>query len=270
MAYRLPLSSPPSSAIGYSHFSRPAYLPVRYGFIDWMAPVAAYSPSTGFHCVNTSGGSPAEISDWSFASPVALGMLDSVTWMVGWVRLNAVTIWLSSVRVAPDHMVCQVMSATFDDDLVGLDGEVPPQPARASTAAVASSAVDLPAMPRLPRIREAAPSRERLAIRFLCIFSATRFSFALVCIGAFAHVRHSLIPAFVLHILDQQMFLLLCGYLCPRGVTGDVWPTGRDARARGPRSPAQWAPAGATAGARGPAVGPGRAGAGQRRPGRVR
>ena len=58
-------------------------MPVRYGAIDWIVPSAAYSPSTGFHSVNTSGGSPAAISDSSFASPVALGMLDSVTWIFG-------------------------------------------------------------------------------------------------------------------------------------------------------------------------------------------
>jgi hypothetical protein len=47
--------------------------------IESMEPSAAYSPSTGFHSVNTSGGSPAAISDRSLASPVALGTLDSVT-----------------------------------------------------------------------------------------------------------------------------------------------------------------------------------------------
>ena len=71
--------SPPCRAIGYSHFSRPAYVPVRYGAIDWIEPSPAYSPSTGFHSVNTSGGSPAAISDSSLASPVELGMFDSVT-----------------------------------------------------------------------------------------------------------------------------------------------------------------------------------------------
>ena len=115
-----------------------------------MVPSAAYSPSTGFHSVNTSGGSPAAISDSSLASPVALGMLDSVTSMLGWVALNSVTIWFSRVRVLPDHMVCQVMFATLlsvdavldevDDvdevdevDEVDVDAAGPPQAARAST-----------------------------------------------------------------------------------------------------------------------------------------
>src|ERR1700688_3751458 len=124
-----------------------------------IVPSAAYSPSTGFHSVNTSGGSPAAISDSSLASPVALGMLDSVTWMLGWVALNSVTIWFSRVRVLPDHMVCQVMFATPDVDAVldevdevDDDAAGPPQAARASTVLVASSAagaVQLPAR-RLP------------------------------------------------------------------------------------------------------------------------
>ncbi len=78
-AYGVPLYWPPAAAIGYIHFSSPAYLPVRYGVSDWIEPSAAYPPRTGFHSVNTSGGSPAAISDSSLASPVALGMLDSVT-----------------------------------------------------------------------------------------------------------------------------------------------------------------------------------------------
>ena len=90
-----------------------------------MVPSAAYSPSTGFHSVNTSGGSPAAISDSSLASPVALGMLDSVTWISGWVALNLFTIWLSSVKVLPDHMVCQVMSTTpVDEELPLVDAAV--------------------------------------------------------------------------------------------------------------------------------------------------
>ena len=68
--------------------------------------------------------------------------------MSGWVRLNAVVIWLSSLSVAPDHMVCQVMSTTFPFvDLAGVEAAVPPQPARASTAAAATSAAGLRARP---------------------------------------------------------------------------------------------------------------------------
>jgi hypothetical protein len=75
--------------------------------------------------------------------------------MFGWVLLNSVTIWFSSVRVLPDHMVCQVMLATVpveeeddeeDDGGDEDDAAVPPQPAAAATTVtVASSAADLPA-----------------------------------------------------------------------------------------------------------------------------
>src|ERR1700689_3048015 len=123
--------------MGYSHFSRPAYEPVRYGLNEWIEPSAAYSPSTGFHSVNTSGGSPAAISDSSLASPVALGMFDSVTWMPGWVALNLLTIWLSSVSVLPDHMVCQVMFTTPDEEPPPDDAAGPEQAARASPAQAA-------------------------------------------------------------------------------------------------------------------------------------
>ena len=146
--------SPPCSAIGYSHFSRPAYEPVRYGLNDWIEPSAAYSPSTGFHSVNTSGGSPAAISDSSFASPVALGMLDSVTWMPGWVALNLLTIWLSSVSVLPDHMVCQVRFTTPDDEPPPDDAAGPEQAARASPAQAAIAA-GTAARARLARLRPA-------------------------------------------------------------------------------------------------------------------
>src|ERR1700689_4605299 len=129
-----PWYRPPSRAMGYSHFSTPAYWPFRNGVIGSMDPSAAYSPSTGFHSVNTSGGSPAEISDSSLASPVALGMLDSVTWMPGWVALNLLTIWLSSVSVLPDHMVCQVRFTTPDDEPPPDDAAGPGQARRASPA----------------------------------------------------------------------------------------------------------------------------------------
>src|ERR1700752_2279334 len=100
-----------------------------------MEPLAAYSPSTGFHSVNTSGGSPAAISDSSLASPVALGMFDSVTWIFGWVALNLSTIGLSSVSVLPDQMVCQVMltppplPAAAEPPLPAVDAAGPPQAA---------------------------------------------------------------------------------------------------------------------------------------------
>src|ERR1700689_2797172 len=125
--------------MGYSHFSRPAYEPVRYGLNEWIEPSAAYSPSTGFHSVNTSGGSPAAISDSSLASPVALGVLDSVTWMSGWVALNSLTIWLSSVSVLPDHMVCQVMSTTPDDEEPPLDDAAGPEQAARTNAPPAAT-----------------------------------------------------------------------------------------------------------------------------------
>src|SRR6202051_1247109 len=114
--------------------------------MDWIVPSPAYSPSTGFHSVNTSGGSPAAISDSSFASPVALGMLDSVTWMPGWVALNLLTIWLSSVRVLPDHIVCQLRSTTpvDDEELPLVDAAGPPQAARAIAAQAASTAGTTP------------------------------------------------------------------------------------------------------------------------------
>src|SRR5580698_1926599 len=109
-----------------------------------MVPSAAYSPRTGFHSVNTSGGSPAAISDSSLASPVELGMLDSVTWMSGWVALNLVTISLSRVSVLPDHMVCQVMSTTPPlavEPGLAAGAAVPPQAATASRPAAAASTV---------------------------------------------------------------------------------------------------------------------------------
>jgi hypothetical protein len=84
------------------------------------------------------------------ASPVALGMFDSVTWMPGWLLLNALTIWLSSVRVLPDHMVCQVTFTTPDDELLLDDAAVPPQAARTSVALVAIRTVDV-TVPRLLR-----------------------------------------------------------------------------------------------------------------------
>ena len=75
------------------------------------------------------------------------------------------TIWFSSDRVAPDHMVCQVMSCT--DPLLPVPlfvAAVPPQPARATTAAAAASARDFPPLTsRLSRCAVAAP-----LIRFLC------------------------------------------------------------------------------------------------------
>src|SRR5579862_1221110 len=155
--------------MGYSHFSRPAYVPVRYGAIDWIEPLAAYSPSTGFHSVNTSGGSPAAISDSSLASPVALGMFDSVTWIFGWVELNSLTIWLSRVSVLPDHMVCQVMFATppaADDEpglaaavLAGpvLAGAGGPLHAARTSAALAAAIADVTPSARPGRRRGAGP-----------------------------------------------------------------------------------------------------------------
>src|ERR1700722_10087074 len=97
--------------------------------------------------------------------------------MSGWVLLNSLTIWLSSVRVLPDHMVCQVMLATVpvpvDEEEVDVGAEdedeaaVPPQPAAATTVTAASSTADL-----------------RLAILrcFLGLLPVTRCSFFFVCI----------------------------------------------------------------------------------------
>src|ERR1700677_3255506 len=71
--------------------------------------------------------------------------------MSGWVLLNSLTIWLSRVRVLPDHMVCQVMLATVpveeeDDEAEDEDdAAVPPQPAAATTVTAASTTADLPA-----------------------------------------------------------------------------------------------------------------------------
>ena len=158
------------------------------GPCDWIEPSAAYSPSTGFHSVNTSGGSPAAISDSSLASPVALGMLDSVTWMSGWVALNSLTIWLSSVSVAPDHMVCQVMLTTLPADLPdgeaaaarrGRDRRRRPGPARRRRRARRAP------RRRVPR-RGACPGGDRGRGRRCraCIFLITRCSFFLwACIS---------------------------------------------------------------------------------------
>src|ERR1700722_14439897 len=100
-----------------------------------IVPSAAYSPSTGFHSVKTSDGSPAAISDSSLASPVALGMLDSATWMFRCVGLKWVIIWLRSGGVLPAHIVCQVGFPTPPDDADAEppldDAAGPPQAARA-------------------------------------------------------------------------------------------------------------------------------------------
>jgi hypothetical protein len=116
--------------------------------------------------VNTSGGSPAAISDSSLASPVALGMLDSVTWMSGWVASNLLTIWLSSVSVFPDHIVCQVMFTTPPGD----EDELPPEEAAGPPQAVTA------------RAAHAARASPALRDRDAYIFSTTRCSFPRVCI----------------------------------------------------------------------------------------
>src|ERR1700683_3524540 len=167
--------------MGYSHFSRPAYEPVRYGLNDWIWPSGADSPSTGAHPGDAPGGPPAEVADSSLAPPVALGMFDSVTWMPGWVALNLLTIWLSSVSVLPDHMVCQVMFTTPDEEPPPDDAAGPEQAARASPAQAAITA-GTAARARLARLRPTLRPMLRSGPcgrprRRAYIFSITRCSF---------------------------------------------------------------------------------------------
>ena len=49
------------------------------------------------------------IWDWSFASPVALGMFVAITVIPAWLASNALTIWERSVSVLPDHIVSDGM-----------------------------------------------------------------------------------------------------------------------------------------------------------------
>ncbi len=73
--------------------------------------------------------------------------------MSGWVALNSLTIWLSSVSVAPDHMVCQVIFTTppadaDEDEEAPLLAAGPPHAARASAQAAASTAGTAPSVRR--------------------------------------------------------------------------------------------------------------------------
>src|SRR5271155_3832542 len=86
--------------------------------------------------------------------------------MPGWVALNLFTIWLSSVRVLPDHMVCQVMFTTpagDDEELPLVDAAGPPQAVTASAA-------------------QAARASPALRYRRAYIFSIARCSFPRVSI----------------------------------------------------------------------------------------
>jgi hypothetical protein len=80
------------------------------------------------------------MEDRSFAvlAVAELGIAVSVTWMPGWVLLNWVVIWLSSCRVAPDHMVHHVRLTT--DALAVL---AVPRLAALTIAAVAIAVADL-------------------------------------------------------------------------------------------------------------------------------